>query len=125
MSNDQQSAPGPWLDPSVLEELRESLVDDQLLTEVIQTFLEETPAHLTSLVAATAAGDAAAAAAVAHHVKGSALTLGAVRLARTCAAIEASPSGQLAEKSVAEFDEVARRLGEFTALLSRHPGTPP
>ncbi len=72
MSNDQQSAPGPWLDPSVLEELRESLVDDQLLTEVIQTFLEETPAHLTSLVAATAAGDAAAAAAVAHHVKGSA-----------------------------------------------------
>ena len=109
------------LDPSVLETLREALDDDELLTEVIQTFLDETPTHLASLTAAARSGDAPAVTAAAHLVKGSALTLGAVRLGRMCAALEASPAERLAEGAVQEFEQVSQRLDRFVATLRGNP----
>lgn len=112
-----QSGEPASVDASVLTTLREVLDDDVLLLEIIETFLDQTPDQLAALTLAAGAGENDTVATTAHVVKGSALTLGAVRLGQICAELERAPSEELAAAAVQEYDEVARHLSEFAPAL--------
>lgn len=103
---------GPTLDPDALEGLRDALEDDELVADIIQTFLSETPDQIASLASAEQLGDLATLTATAHLIKGGALTFGAVRLVRLCAALEASPpeASSLVPAVEQEFEELSRSL---------------
>lgn len=82
-------APQPALDLQVIENLR-ALDDggDEFLREVVGVFRAESPARLEAIRRAVAGGAARDLVSVAHALKGSARTLGLVRLAAVCQAIE-------------------------------------
>lgn len=107
------------LDDEALATLRGALGDDGLMADVIEAFLQETPAQVEALDAAGRAGDEQALGAAAHLIKGSALTLGAVALAESCAAVESSPgeSAGLVPAVGRAFDEAARSLSRYRAGL--------
>ncbi len=88
--NDPQGV-SDTLDAATLDGLR-MLSDDgsnDMLFEIIDIFLDDAPARLIDVAAAVQAGDATAAFENAHAVKGSAATLGALRLAELCRQVEA------------------------------------
>jgi HPt (histidine-containing phosphotransfer) domain-containing protein len=62
--------------------------DRELLRDIIQLFLEDTPPRLTALRHAVAAGDARAIRAEAHALKGSAGNMSAHRLVEAAATLE-------------------------------------
>lgn len=119
-------AGGPTLNPDALGSLREALADDELLAEIIRTFVDEAPRQLAALVGAQRHGDLPGAAAGAHLIRGGALSLGATRLVSLCAALERSPeeADDLAAALTEELAEVARSLtGYLDELLPRPSGT--
>ncbi len=70
-----------------LRELQEEGEPD-ILEELIGLFLAEVPAQLAVLIEATQRGDAQVAARIAHTLKGSSASMGAVRMASICAELE-------------------------------------
>jgi len=78
------------LDMTALEALR-GLDDgeDDLLAELIDLFLEDAPARISSMRTAIAAEDWSALGSWAHSLKGSCGSLGAVHMADLCAKLEA------------------------------------
>ncbi|HEY0845128.1 MAG TPA: EAL domain-containing protein [Noviherbaspirillum sp.] len=94
---------GTPLDQEAFEKLREIL--GPALQETVAPFLEDTPGYLSRLETAVRDGDADAARAMAHSVKGSAGNLGATVLA------------QLAKE--AEELAIERRVDEIRGLLQR------
>jgi two-component system, sensor histidine kinase and response regulator len=79
----------PQIDHQVLSRLRELEADvPGLVSDVVGTFLRETPGRIARLQEAFESGDAGAAAAAAHGLKGSAGAIGALRLAHLCSEIE-------------------------------------
>lgn len=62
--------------------------DAEVLDQLVDVFTAEVPARLDDLRAAVRAGDAAEAAWLAHRVRGSALNLGATRLAELAEGLE-------------------------------------
>lgn len=80
----------PVLDPAALENLRALSPDDggAFMREVIEIFLQETPARLEQLDQAYAVGDADGITAIAHSIKGSCGNFGATRLASITLAVE-------------------------------------
>jgi HPt (histidine-containing phosphotransfer) domain-containing protein len=111
---------GPTLDPDALQTLRDALGDDELVVDITRTFLSGTPAQIDTLASAELSGDLPTLAATAHLIKGGALTFGAVRLVRLCAALEASPaeSRGLVPAVAQEFDELSRALSSHVDELS-------
>jgi HPt (histidine-containing phosphotransfer) domain-containing protein len=88
---------GPELDGAALERLRESL-GDELLADLVSTFLEDAPVQLAALRDALAAGDAEAARRAAHTLKSNGATFGAERFAETCRSLEEmAKAGALAD----------------------------
>jgi HPt (histidine-containing phosphotransfer) domain-containing protein len=82
------AADGIVLDRGVLDQLREDLGGAAALRDVIETFLANTPAALTTLGEAAARGDAAAIRQAAHTLKGASSFLGALALSKLCAELE-------------------------------------
>jgi HPt (histidine-containing phosphotransfer) domain-containing protein len=79
----------PVLDQSVLDELRESVGDDDaFIADLVATYIGEGRDHLAAMEAAAAAGDAAAIVRPAHTLKSSSAALGALRLAAIAREIE-------------------------------------
>ncbi|MCU1674739.1 MAG: two-component hybrid sensor and regulator [Frankiales bacterium] len=80
------------VDPSVLMELtgRLGARGAEFRTKLIGTFEDETERRIAELSAATAAGDAAEVARVAHAMRGGSGAMGAHRLAAVCADVEES-----------------------------------
>lgn len=78
--------PVPVLDNSVLSELRTLGAD--VVAEIIDLFIADVPGRLFKLQHAIADHTSDAVLREAHGLKGSALGIGAARLARLCAAIE-------------------------------------
>jgi HPt (histidine-containing phosphotransfer) domain-containing protein len=78
------------VDPDVLRELTEFRVpgEPDPVEDVVELFLELTPARLTELGQAAAAGDRQAVQALAHTIKGSAGTVGAQAVRAAAAAVE-------------------------------------
>jgi HPt (histidine-containing phosphotransfer) domain-containing protein len=75
------------VDPRVFAELRTS-AGAEFADELLGTFREETPRLLAELAAAHAAGDAVGFRRLAHSIKSSANTFGAVDLAAAARALE-------------------------------------
>lgn len=90
----------PLIAPEAIEALRAVSPDDggKFLTELIDIFLADTPARLTELATATAAGDTKTATRAAHSIKGSAGNFGATTLAQLALEVEhAAKAGHLDE----------------------------
>jgi HPt (histidine-containing phosphotransfer) domain-containing protein len=79
----------PVLDRAVLDELRESVGDDEsFIADLAATYVEEGSGHFAAMDAAAAAGDASAIVRPAHTLKSSSAALGAMRLAQIARDIE-------------------------------------
>ena len=87
------------LDRSALQSLRELQEEGEpdLLKQLIELFLKETPSQLAALREAVQRGDAQSTDQVAHALKGCCLSMGAVRLASACTELQkAGARGDLA-----------------------------
>lgn len=86
------ASPEAIMDTRVLHEFLDMVGPDgpELLRSIADTYAVETPPVLTALGLALQRGDHRSAARLAHRLKGSCLTIGATRLAATCAAVEAT-----------------------------------
>jgi HPt (histidine-containing phosphotransfer) domain-containing protein len=79
----------PLLDRAVLDELRESVGDDEaFIADLVSTYVDEGRGHFDAMHAAAAAGDAAAIVRPAHTLKSSSAALGAMRVAQIAREIE-------------------------------------
>ncbi|MFN7964384.1 MAG: response regulator [Acidobacteriota bacterium] len=77
------------LDPTALDAIRgRGPSGPKILERVVRTFLTDTPANIEQLRAAVASGDTVTAHRLAHTLKSSAATVGAVQLATLCKALE-------------------------------------
>ncbi len=104
----------PVLDLSVMADLRSLNAPDEpdVFTEVARQFLTDVPTDLSALRAAIAAGSAESVRQLAHHLKGSALAIGALRMAPLCDAIEQAAGAGSLEHTAARAESLDR---EFTA----------
>jgi HPt (histidine-containing phosphotransfer) domain-containing protein len=103
------------LDPAALARLRRlTRGRPERLSALLAAFLGETPQLLVALRAALADGDAASLRAAAHSLRGTALYLGAARLADLCADLERLGGGRLAEAAplVDAVEPLVGRLAE-------------
>ncbi len=110
----------PAVDAEVLAELGEVLGDG--LDEVVETYLEDAPEQVASLLQAARQDDAEAMARVSHALKSSSGNLGAMRLCGLCAELERRcREGSLADpradagRICEEFDRVRADLGRRLA----------
>jgi HPt (histidine-containing phosphotransfer) domain-containing protein len=104
-------------DPSVLDELRR-LADGrkELFTALLAAFEDETPALLLAMRSGVAEADAAKLRTAAHTLKGTAVNLGALRLAQLCAELETRARASRmdgAESLLAKLEPHVRRLAEM------------
>lgn len=104
------------LDQSVLSGLRE-LGDQKLLAELAELFLEDATSHLEALREAVEDDDPPSVVRVAHTLKGTCGSMGALRMSATCAELEdVGHSGELertpvlVERLGAEFGGVRMAL---------------
>jgi CheY-like chemotaxis protein/HPt (histidine-containing phosphotransfer) domain-containing protein len=81
---------GPSIDHSMLDGLREvqGEAEPDILRELIGLFLTDLPPQLVALRGAVQSGDARSVARIAHTLKGSSGSMGAVRMAAICAELE-------------------------------------
>jgi HPt (histidine-containing phosphotransfer) domain-containing protein len=105
----------PVLDDSVIAELRQ--LGDEVVGEVVTVFLSDAPRRLGKLQHALIEQSRETVVREAHGLKGSALGVGAARLAQLCAAIEqGARAGRLPDlvsesaHLTTEFAEVERAL---------------
>jgi HPt (histidine-containing phosphotransfer) domain-containing protein len=110
----------PVLDDSVLSELR--TLGDDVIAEIFDLFLADVPSRLAKLQRAIDDRSRDSVLREAHGLKGSALGVGAARLASLCSAIEHDArEGRLDQAThrssglEAEFAEVRAALKEFGA----------
>jgi HPt (histidine-containing phosphotransfer) domain-containing protein len=112
-------ANAPTLDTSVLEELRQySEKEEDLASELIALFLEDSPKQLMALQQALRAADFGEVEKRSHRLKGSAGSIGAVRLREICESLELNaragigpiPASADADIS-AEMDALRNALG--------------
>ena len=110
----------PVLDSAVLTELE--VLGAEVVNEIVELFIADVPQRLTKLQQAIAARAGDTILREAHGLKGSALGIGAARLAELCAAIEHDARAGLLDRTVersvgleSEFDQVRRALTEKRA----------
>jgi HPt (histidine-containing phosphotransfer) domain-containing protein len=102
------------LDPSVIEAIRSlgAPGEPDVFAEVAGLFLSEVPAQLSALHAAIAEGSAESVSQIAHRLRGSALEIGALRMAPVCGAIEYAARAGSLEDAAGRADSLSQ---EFVA----------
>lgn len=112
-----------------LRELAEDSGDPDFLARFVDRYLEDAEAQLIQLQQAAARGDAPAVVEVAHALKGSSATMGAVAMASACAHVESTARlGELAgpesmDRVSVELDVPAWRCGpRFTPAMHDRMG---
>ena len=100
------------IDASVLAALRElaNPGEPDALTEVVHLFLGDVPIQLAALRTAIKSADAASVRQLAHHLRGSALAIGATGMAAACAVIEQRAGDQSLPEVVEEVDCLDREF---------------
>jgi HPt (histidine-containing phosphotransfer) domain-containing protein len=108
----------PILDTSLLDQLRE--IDPGFVKDLVATFLEDAPKRLQLLGIAVADRQCDAIRLEAHGLKGSALGIGAARMASVCQAIEHAAQAGSLDEAVAcftgldeEFQTASRALQDL------------
>jgi HPt (histidine-containing phosphotransfer) domain-containing protein len=113
--------PAPANAPFDEAALRERVEGDaELLTEIVEQFLEDSPRLLEEVGAAVAAGDAGALKRAAHTLKGAASNFGAAAVVATCLELEGiGRSDDLAAAAPARdrLDAAVRDLNAALCLL--------
>lgn len=101
------------LDSSMLDEIRDLADgDEDLLGEIIDTYLDDVLQRLSTLRAAVAERDAERIHRTAHTIKGSSANLGLLGMVDTCrAVVEAGRAGDL--------DDIDARLAAIEAAFDR------
>lgn len=114
----RQSRRSVALDSSRLDELAEMGADAlPLIQRAVDNFVARADEQVLALRSAVSAGDGPAVKADAHRLKGSALNLGALRVAELCLALEeAGLAGRFVE-GPALLDSLAEALDEATKAL--------
>jgi HPt (histidine-containing phosphotransfer) domain-containing protein len=117
----------PVLDERVLGEVLESTGGDiGFVRELVQTYLDDTPAQLDAMTAAIEADDAAGLVRPSHTLKSSSATVGAMRLSAVARELEmAGRSGTLEasardtlESAGAEWEAAADAIGAWLQRAS-------
>ena len=110
------TGPEDPLDPDVLAGLRE-LGDAELLAELVELFVDDTPSRILALGDALEKDDAEAVERVAHTLKGSCGNMGAWRMAEICENLQEmggsgdlSGASELVEQLEAEFGRARQAL---------------
>jgi len=99
MTPQDPSAAAPPIDPASLLALRAmNPGDDSFLREIIQIFLDDSPARISEIEQGLASADTRLLTRAAHSLKGSSSNFGAARLQAVCEKIEKlGRTGSLAE----------------------------
>lgn len=95
-----------------------SIGGDELVREMMATFVRFATAHVARLNEAAAHGDLAAGTLIAHTLKSSARQLGAVHLGETCASAELAARGGDAAGFLHWSDEATTAFAEARAWMS-------
>jgi len=113
------SADVPVLDLTVMAAIRALGDPDEpdVYAEVALLFLIDVPVHLSALGAAIAAADCETVMQIAHRLRGSALEMGAVRMAPLCAAIEQAARAGSLEHAAAQAESLDREFAAATREL--------
>lgn len=112
----------PTLDRSVLEELREYSGEEQdLAEELIELFLEESPQQLLALQSALRNADSAEVERRSHRLKGSAGSIGAMRLREICEGLESAARTSPERLAETADTEVAAELDALRKALETFP----
>ena len=116
----------PTLDTSVLEELRQYSDEEQdLADELIELFLEDSPKQLLALQRAIQNADLGEVEKRSHRLKGSAGSIGAVRLREICEVLETTARAGTGPIAASADDDVAAEMDALRkALSSVHNRTP-
>ena len=108
----------PTLDRSVLEELREySSEEGDLAEELIDLFLEDSPKQLLALQHALQNDDRGEVEKRSHRLKGSAGSIGAVRLRQICENLESTARDGHEPIAISVHSDVAAELEALRAAL--------
>jgi len=105
----------PILDGVALGEL-ERLGPD-VVSEIVQSFVLDVPERLISLRGEVAAQSSSGIVREIHALKGSALAVGATRLARLCAAIERDARAGFLDEAMARSSEIESVFEEVREAL--------
>ena len=110
----------PILDDDVLGELRDSTGGDEaFVRELVEAYVGEATGYLDAMIAAATAGDAEAMVRPAHTMKSSSATMGAMRLAGICRALEeAARAGRTDGQAVLVEEAHAAWRETLSALAS-------
>jgi HPt (histidine-containing phosphotransfer) domain-containing protein len=121
MNTSEIETAGAACDPAAIAALREE--GDDLLAELIDIFMAETPRQMAQLERALATGDSSTATRVAHTLKGTAGVFGAFVMEALAAHMEhAARRGSIA-KTAAICPQLRAEIDRVTAALARcHPG---
>jgi HPt (histidine-containing phosphotransfer) domain-containing protein len=116
----------PATDPSVLDVLVMAAIrglggpgDPDVYVEVACMFLADVPIHLAALRAAIAAEQIEAVGQIAHRLRGSALEMGALRMAPVCAAIEHGACTGSLEHVATQADSLEREFASARRELEQ------
>jgi HPt (histidine-containing phosphotransfer) domain-containing protein len=119
-------APDDAIDRAVLSGLREDLGDPETVRQVVTAFLDRMPLVLAQLGDAAARDDQAAILSVAHGLKGTSATLGALTLSEQCAELErvarAGVPSDIPSKLAAVLAEAETASRALEAEIGETPG---
>lgn len=122
-----QEQMGPALDLNVLQAVVEIIGVDEpaVIVDLIDTFLNDSQKQVDELQASFASGDIKNVYRLAHSMKSSSATFGAMQLSKHCEAVERSAregcaDGTCAEEIVALVGEHRRVLAELTVERARY-----
>ena len=107
------------LDVSVMAAIR-ALGDPgepDVYAEVAHLFLLDVPIHLSALGVALSTADSESVWRIAHRLRGSALEMGAVRMAPVCAAIEHAARAGSLEHAAAQIESLEREFAAARVAL--------
>ncbi|MEZ6015140.1 MAG: Hpt domain-containing protein [Planctomycetota bacterium] len=110
---------GPILDPDTLEALRELGGEDdpELLTELIDLFVDDAGRRVQGIMASLSRGDVEAVARAAHALKSAAANLGAFGFSGACRELETTARQGAAIQEPAQ--RVTRMFPEVQSALAR------
>jgi HPt (histidine-containing phosphotransfer) domain-containing protein len=119
------AAPPAVLDDEALAQLRELQIQGEpdLVAEILNLFLADTPARLAAIGEAFQARDAAAVARGAHALKGATASIGARRMTTLCEALEANATVQTLTDAGATLTELEEEFQRVRAALEAERNT--
>jgi HPt (histidine-containing phosphotransfer) domain-containing protein len=107
-------------DPVIFQQLREMLNQEEILAEVIQHYLEDTPKLLQDLSDGITQEETELVTRTAHTLKSSSAMLGATRLAHLCQELEAKAKRENLDVTAALLSQIKAEYEPVKTVLLEH-----